>query len=423
MKSILPTLVLLSCYKQVNCTFYHKSKLHESGSSIAITRGGAGEEKSSFASVDKLKTKLTEFRSKPIDDSTETLTGSLQSFVAGILTVVAVTRIPAIYPLQKSFKDMAASQCANGHSSLFAFPSTISASIMFQDQYNGKVIGGLLMMSSLLLMNSKMGTSTLFPSQTGYFGAIFDTVRWLLPALTLFMIPHVPVTMKGVEGVLSRQDITHSLLAIPTFIFFPILEIINAGDSIVRFLRTDPWGTEFLPCDDEQVARKSWCKEVYKYMWLSLTVLRVVVCLVTLYSFIVMFSPLQLIIKSFPAENDCGVLENLKSFFSEALGIYGIALMIITLNLSQMCESACGQVAPFLYVLPLTLVLCKRLKSYFVPNFLALFNMKENYLKLLGIENSNGEIQEEVLKLFKEKAGEKCEAVFNLRDLDSCDTK
>lgn len=347
----------------------------------------------------------------PADRSTDALIGSIQTCLAGVFVCVATQKIRMLYPLQSSFLDVAADYCANGNPTLYAWASTVSGSIAKQNEYTGVFVGGLFTLASLLLMNGRCGMQSVFPITANHGGAIFNTVRWIAPVVSLFLIPCTPYIVGDTPGA-QRQALTHSVYALPGFVLCPILEVISVIMSIIGFTKTEPWGTNYLPSNDKESNRLTLLQKGYKYVWLIFTVLRGVLAIMVLYTFLYQFHPN---VGPPGAVNDCGAIKIIKAFSSEWLFIYALGVMFISLSIAQMCESSRGSLLSMGYVLPLSAYAIRSLK-FFIENWTKLFNVQENYLDLVGIgqtKNFSDDVQEYLAKL---TGGKDCHAVLSLAE-------
>merc|ERR1740124_261308 len=411
--------VLLSCLSGATASFNpHPLALKPNSARqvLKVARGGGSDEiqipRSGTSNLtSSLKKKVNAMKAVPADRSTDALIGSLQTCIAGVFVCVAMKKIRILYPLQSSFLRAAADHCDNGNPTLYAWPSTVSASIAEQSQYNGVFVGGLLTLASLLLMNGRGGMQSVFPITANAGGAIFNTLRWIAPVVSLFLIPYTPITFGIDTPGASRQIFTHCAFALPGFVLCPLLEVISVIISIIGFTKTEPWGTNYLPSNDTESNSLTWLQKGYKCLWLIFTVLRGVLAITVLYTFVSLFYPSQ----GDPAVmDDCAAIKIIKSFSSEWLFIYALGLMFISLSIANMCESSRGSLLSLGYVLPLSAYAISSLQ-FFIKNWTKLFNVQENYLDLLAIPNKKfpDDVQEYLAKL---TGGKDCHAVLSLAE-------
>jgi len=318
--------------------------------------------------------------------STEAFIGNLQLLTAGVVVWWATRSIPRYYVKQNSFLSKFNDNCGGADIKSFVnsiWPDTISRSLSLQHELTGVLVGALFTMSSLFIMNGRMGMPAIFPTNASAPVAIFHFFRWLAPFVSLFLIPKVPIFFEDpTEGAAGKMYETHvhSKLSVPGFIVSPALEIIQACFSLRKYFSTESRGEKLVPDESTDEKSKTMVR-LHRAMWLGFMSIKLVLSTYTLYSTFRFIQSQNPKIKPFIP------LGGVKGFIFESRLVMSLGATFIFLALAQFCECARGDMASYswLYMIPFTLLSAKVLKETLAFSFMSM-DIDKNYLEILGLK-------------------------------------
>jgi len=263
---------------------------------------------------------------------------------------------------------------------LYSWPATVSLIIAKQTDINNVVVVGIYTLGSLLLMNSRTGSTPLSSSPIiqGMDETLGSTIR---------------------QSPIWNQKLP-IVRALPGFLLCQFLEIGSAITTIGAFFQTtERFATTPTPHhsgtndDDDTTYHPTWYHSRYKYLGLTYTTIRGLIATIVMYSFVFRLSPVvaQLLqiapsvtaaASAAATTTDIDVLNGVMNKISiELLFVNALGVLYICLSAAQICDRLVRKLLPMTsYSLPVAAFAMKVLLD-FISTYAQIFNMKAIYLK------------------------------------------